>query len=722
MLFFGKKTRRLKMKDKKQKHELDIEVLLKYANGIIATLREPFLVLDKDLRVVSANPVFYNTFKVAEKDTIGQRLPDLGNKQWNIPKLHSLLKEALSKKKIVKNYEVEHKFEQIGQRAMRLNACQLCVSKEVAKKIMGRVRTTVEAEEELILLAIEDITERKKEQIKEQQYRALIESLPQKIFLKDRNLVYVSCNEHYARDLKIKPEEIAGKTDYDFFPTYLAEKYRADDKRIMDSGQTENIEEEYLVITDFLKERKEVFVNTVKVPVLDKTGNIIGIFGIFWDITERKKAELEREVALKWQEDVNMLRQSLLIPDKLENKLKAITDSIVRIFNADFCRIWLIRPGDLCEKGCIHAQVTEGPHVCCFRDKCLHLIASSGRYTHIDGKGHARVPFGCYKIGRIASGEDHKFLTNDVAGDPRVHNHEWARQLGLVSFAGFQLKVPGGETMGVLGLFAKHPITPAEDVVLDGLSVTAGFVIQQAAAFEEIIQARAIKASSEIKTNFTDMVSHELRTPLAAIKESVTAVLDKIIGNINQEQKKYLEIAKNNVDRLERLVNGVLDFHTLESGKMEFRMEEDDINEVIKEIQQTMSPLAEKKNLDFACQLDEHLPSIKFDHDQIIQVLINLVNNALKFTEKGGIAITTTVGNNFIRVTVKDTGMGIKKEDMPKLFQQFTQLQRKAGGTGLGLSICKKIIEAHRGKIWAESEFGKGTAFHFILPVKEPRA
>ena len=121
------------------------------------------------------------------------------------------------------------------------------------------------------------------------------------------------------------------------------------------------------------------------------------------------------------------------------------------------------------------------------------------------------------------------------------------------------------------------------------------------------------------------------------------------------------------------------------------------------------------------CQLDKNLPRIKYDHDKIIQVLTNLANNAIKFTEKGGITITTGKRDNIIQVTVKDTGPGIKEEDMPKLFQQFVQLQRKMGGTGLGLSICKQIIEAHRGKIWAESEFGNGATFHFILPIKERR-
>ncbi|MDD5436276.1 MAG: PAS domain S-box protein, partial [Candidatus Omnitrophica bacterium] len=218
------------------------------------------------------------------------------------------------------------------------------------------------------------------------------------------------------------------------------------------------------------------------------------------EIAARKEIENDIKKIQKQQQDINELQQLLLAPGVLENKIKVITDGIVRIFNADFCRIWLIRPGDLCDQGCVHAGVKEGPHVCRFRDKCLHLLASSGTYTHIDGKIHRRVPFDCYKIGRVASGKDHRFLTNDVPNDPRVHDHEWAHKLALVSFAGYQIRIPGGETMGVLALFAKHPILPAEDALLDSLSSTVAFVVQQSASQEKLS-----KTAAEWETTFNSI-------------------------------------------------------------------------------------------------------------------------------------------------------------------------------------------------------------------------
>jgi len=271
----------------------------------------------------------------------------------------------------------------------------------------------------------------------------------------------------------------------DFSSTVIAEedraRFAARMHEALSDSRGENFEFRYLH-----KNGTKRWLSASYQPIFDAKGNSLGTRASGNDITERKKAEAEREIALKWQQNTNMLRQSLLAPAMLEHKMNVITDGIARVFDADFCRIWLIRPGDLCEKGCIHAEAKKGPHVCRYQDKCLHLMASSGRYTHIDGKGHARVPFGCYKIGIIASGEEHKFLTNDVANDPRVHNREWARELGLVSFAGYQLKIPGGETIGVLALFAKHPILPVEDAILDSLGTTAAFVVQQAAMDEAL--------------------------------------------------------------------------------------------------------------------------------------------------------------------------------------------------------------------------------------------
>jgi len=213
------------------------------------------------------------------------------------------------------------------------------------------------------------------------------------------------------------------------------------------------------------------------------------IFAAARDITERRREE-QRILSL------NALKEELLMPQTLEEKLKSVTETLVQTLRADFARIWLVRPSDRCEAGCCHAPVVDGPHVCRDRGCCLHLVASSGRYTHMDGESHRRVPLGSYKIGRVATGEDIGFVTNDVQHDPRVHNHAWAKELGLVAFAGYRLSSAEGKPVGVLALFSQQALSPEEVVFLEMLAKTTSQVIQ-AHAVEE-----ALRQSGERYRNF----------------------------------------------------------------------------------------------------------------------------------------------------------------------------------------------------------------------------
>jgi len=243
---------------------------------------------------------------------------------------------------------------------------------------------------------------------------------------------------------------------------------------------------------------------------------------------------------------------------------------------------------------------------------------------------------------------------------------------------------------------------------------------------ETMENERKLREALEIKSQFVSMVSHELRTPLTAIKEGIGIVADGIAGKLNEKQKEFLDIARKSVDRLARLINEVLDFQKLEAGKVKLNLRKNDLNEAVREVCATMSPAARERGLNLAARIDETLPRVIFDRDSIIQVLTNIVDNAIKYTEKGSIMIATGRGDNLVSVQVSDTGPGILREDLPKLFHRFERVDggkyRKVGGTGLGLAISKQIIEKHNGKIWAESTPGKGMTIHFILPIEERRA
>ena len=206
-------------------------------------------------------------------------------------------------------------------------------------------------------------------------------------------------------------------------------------------------------------------------------------------VTQLSKLDVTRRQVEFQQNQLNQLNERLLHPADLEDKLKLTTEGIVDIFKADFARIWLVKPGDRCDSGCRHALIEEGPHRCRLRDQCLHLMASSGRYTHIDSEIHSRIPFGSYKIGRIASQEEQKFLINDVTTDPQVHDTEWAKSIGLASFAGYRLLSKTGHPIGVLALFSKKPIALKENSMLEGIANNIAYVIQASVAENALMES-----------------------------------------------------------------------------------------------------------------------------------------------------------------------------------------------------------------------------------------
>ncbi|MFH0986011.1 MAG: PAS domain S-box protein [Candidatus Omnitrophota bacterium] len=243
--------------------------------------------------------------------------------------------------------------------------------------------------------------------------------------------------------------------------------------------------------------------------------------------------------------------------------------------------------------------------------------------------------------------------------------------------------------------------------------------------FAKDVTEHKYQEALEIKAELIQMVSHELRTPIHSVKEGLSIVLEGLTGALTPEQREVLSISKRCIDRLVRLVNDVLAFHKLEAGVVEFRMQKENLTQIIQEVGTSMRPLVENKNLVLKLTLAKDLPEIDLDRDKIVQVLTNFLQNAIKFTLQGEITIATGTDPQGVKVSIRDTGIGIQQKDAPKLFRKFGQLESgkltAPGGTGLGLAICKKIIEKHHGKIEMESEYKKGSVFSFTLPLRQPK-
>ena len=283
--------------------------------------------------------------------------------------------------------------------------------------------------------------------------------------------------------------------------------------------------------------------------------------------------------------------------------------------------------------------------------------------------------------------------------------------------------------MGEVYRFISKPWKTAELLSTIRQSIEHYDLVMQAKAHEEELEItnKKLKAMYEVQKEFTSTVSHELRTPLASIKTAIDLVVKKMVGEINAEQEEVLGRAKNNVDRLKRLIDDILDLTKIESGKMQMNFLVNDINKIIQDVIEAQKDVAQSRELYLKTELNNQLPKVPFDSDRMVQVLNNLLSNAIKFTKQGGITVITQnkPEENHIVVSIKDTGKGIAQADLSKLFQKFQQVEsaqtNEEGGTGLGLAICKEIISHHGGKIWVESKPGEGTTFNFILPIQERR-
>jgi len=227
-----------------------------------------------------------------------------------------------------------------------------------------------------------------------------------------------------------------------------------------------------------------------------------------------------------------------------------------------------------------------------------------------------------------------------------------------------------------------------------------------------------------MKTEFISVVSHELRTPLTPIKGYIDLILEGDAGELTEEQSEYLKIVEANTDRLVALVNDLLDISRIEAGRIDLEIKPIAIEDLIQDVLAVHRKQIESRGLSLTVSLPAKLPWVKADKGRILQVLNNLVSNAYKYTFAGGVTISAIAVGEYLEVTVSDTGVGISKEDAKKLFTKFFRVKnpetREASGTGLGLAISKSIIEKHEGEIWVESRKGKGSAFHFTLPLVEP--
>jgi len=231
-----------------------------------------------------------------------------------------------------------------------------------------------------------------------------------------------------------------------------------------------------------------------------------------------------------------------------------------------------------------------------------------------------------------------------------------------------------------------------------------------------------IEAASAAKSQFLANMSHEFRTPLNAIIGFTEVLQDQIPGTLNADQLEYLGDIHNAGQLLLRLINDVLDLAKVEAGRLELFYETFPIAQTVRETATALRGAAEKKGLSIQLILPPDLGLITADQIRLKQILFNLLSNAVKFTDRGGVVVSGSIEDDQLHVAVADTGIGMRTEDMDRIFVEFSQVDashaRRYEGTGLGLALSKRLVEAHGGRIWLDSKFGEGSTFHVLLPLQ----
>lgn len=332
---------------------------------------------------------------------------------------------------------------------------------------------------------------------------------------------------------------------------------------------------------------------------------------------------------------------------------------------------------------------------------------------------------------------------NDIKVIKNIKHPIEEYDLNILKFDNLFAPINVGEKFfGLIEVFRDSDFTQEDTTCFQTLSRQVSLPLENASLYEEIKNTNTkLERLERLKSEFISIVSHELRTPLTAIKNSLEICLSGKAGDVSSIMDNFLNMAQRNVTRLSGIINDLLDLSKVEAGKMDFKFEKANINTPVEFMKNTFDSVAKDKNIDLILEKDENLSLTYFDNQRIEQVMSNLISNAIKFTNENGKIVVKTENINeadidkslifgvenpvfykhYVKISVKDSGIGIAPEDLKKVFDQFQQIEnplnRKNGGTGLGLPIAKQLIEAHRGFIWVESELNRGTTFSFVIPV-----
>lgn len=642
-----------------------------------------------------------------------------------------------------------------------------------------------------LFAAIVDLTDRRRTELAlrntQALYSSLVESLPLNVFRKDLDGRFQFANQRFCQTVQKFLWELIDKTDFDIFPTHLAEKYRRDDLSVIRTGQVFEAIEEHLQA-----DGQKIYVQVLKAPVRDANDKIVGIQGMFWDVTAREQAEASMHESEARKRAIFEAALDCMIMIDHDGRVVEFNPAAEKTFG--FTRQEVL--GKEMSELLAHPDTRARHHENITRYEQRHEQGSMmGRRMEsplLRKNGEVFLAEISMQPIPLQSSSAFAIMLRDITERKRAEealrqsNMRFKRLVdsdivgiiilspeGVVSEAndaflemlGYSRKqLSRGEITidgitpreyrslderALIQLNSKGRCTPWEKEfirqdgsrvpVLIGLTqldertfTILGFVldisVQKATEAQLQLAKEAADAANTAKSAFLANMSHEIRTPMNAIIGMTELVLDT---TLTAGQREYLEIVQQSAESLLSILNDILDFSKIEAGKLELNATEFRLRDCIGGTLKTLAVQAARKGLELICDIRPEVPDrLIGDPARLRQVVVNLVGNALKFTDKGDVIVRVSMQDRdehhiTLHCQIQDTGIGIPAAKRDSLFRAFEQVHssmtRKYGGTGLGLAICAKLVELFGGKIWFESEIGRGSTFHFTmsLPVAQ---
>ena len=779
-----------------------VEELHQYTEAILETIHEPMLILDKNMRIKSANASFFKTFKVTEADTNGESLYKLSNNQWNIARLRELLEEIVRKNNRFYNFELEITFPVIGHKIMLLNAhrivqqsrndelivltiVDITAVRNLASEIASKEKKALEMRLEAETNAMKKIEESNK-----RYYMMLMHSPFAFSVMKGKDMVIVLAND-LIKEFWGKGQEVEGKTLLGVLPELINQPFPAMMHKVYSTG-IPVYANEILARIEHEDKVENLYFNVVYQPHFEVDETISGVITIAYDVTElvlaRKKAEesehryrmlieeasvatalfLGPEICVQYANDIMLgywgkgkaaLGKPLIeaMPELIDQPFMSYFESV---YTTGIAYTGVEERADIQINGKLESFFFNFTYKA-LRDMEQNIYGIHMMAMDVTGEVLAKKALeeSEKKYRQLVDSMPQKITNADNEGNIIFYNQRWLEDTGY-SFE--ELKDWGWEKVvhpedlenarerwhqsiksgdifemecRILNKKGEYKWHLNRALALKDESGTIKMWVgsntdiheQKEAKHKAEAAAQLAEETVKAKQQFLANMSHEIRTPMNAIIGFTNVILKT---KLEDKQKEYILAIKESGDALLVLINDILDLAKVDAGKMTFEQTSFNLSASVATMLHLFEAKIQEQNLTLMEEYDADIPQILVgDPIRLRQIILNLVSNAVKFTRKGKIIMRVRLlaqdaEKASIEFTLTDTGIGIAKNKLEQVFNNFEQTHEEGrgtfGGTGLGLAIVKQLVERQGGTITVTSELGKGSAFSFVLSFKKP--